>query len=392
VCRDCFKQHNAIVLNFHMPWNSLQCHTALKCIKKFCWEDSSLKSSPSQIPALYGSWRFIIMFTRDSHCSLHEPDESCSHSSTLFLLDAFLLSMLRSSKWFLPFRFSDYNFICISHLSCLPHTPPPHPPWFDYPNNTWWRMQIMKVLIMQFSPSSCYFLPLGANILLSTLFSSTSIYVLPLMWETKFHTSTKQQVSIVLYILIFMFLDGDGKSRTEWYVAFPKSAICNCVKLCTNTTCNWHHLILIIPVWLIHAMEHSPSWEADNCSAGHMEPKSLLPCSQDPVTGPFPKPVESIPYPHTYLRSLSLFSSYMHLDFPSSLFPSSFLTKILYAILISPFVVHVLLISCSLTWLPWQYLLKLSHRKLYIHNYLLVHCCPCPIWPPVFPLNPNYTC
>jgi hypothetical protein len=28
---------------------------------------------------------------------------------------------------------------------------PSHPPWFDHPNNIWWRVQIMELLIMQFS-------------------------------------------------------------------------------------------------------------------------------------------------------------------------------------------------------------------------------------------------
>jgi hypothetical protein len=32
----------------------------------------------------------------------------------------------------------------------------------------------MKLLIMQFSPTSCLFIPLGPNILLNTLFSNTT--------------------------------------------------------------------------------------------------------------------------------------------------------------------------------------------------------------------------
>jgi hypothetical protein len=34
--------------------------------------------------------------------------------------------------------------------------------------------------------------PLGRNILLRTLFATPSVHALPLMWETKFHTHTKQ--------------------------------------------------------------------------------------------------------------------------------------------------------------------------------------------------------
>jgi hypothetical protein len=33
---------------------------------------------------------------------------------------------------------------------------PPHPPWFNYSNNIWWRIQVMKFIIMQFSPWSVF--------------------------------------------------------------------------------------------------------------------------------------------------------------------------------------------------------------------------------------------
>jgi hypothetical protein len=31
---------------------------------------------------------------------------------------------------------------------------PPHPPWFNHPNHIQWRIQVMKFIILQFSPSS----------------------------------------------------------------------------------------------------------------------------------------------------------------------------------------------------------------------------------------------
>jgi len=40
-----------------------------------------------------------------------------------------LPSISRSSEWSLPFRFSDQNFVCISHLSHTYYKPhPSHPP------------------------------------------------------------------------------------------------------------------------------------------------------------------------------------------------------------------------------------------------------------------------
>ena len=49
-----------------------------------------------------------------------------------------------STKWSLSLRFS------------LPHTCSPHASRFDHPNNIWWGVRIIKLLIAYFSPLSCY--------------------------------------------------------------------------------------------------------------------------------------------------------------------------------------------------------------------------------------------
>ena len=46
---------------------------------------------------------------------------------------------------------------------------PSHYSWFHHPNNIWWAIQIIKLLIMYFSPLLCYLVPLRPNIPLSTL-------------------------------------------------------------------------------------------------------------------------------------------------------------------------------------------------------------------------------
>jgi hypothetical protein len=33
---------------------------------------------------------------------------------------------------------------------------PPHPPWFNHPNNIRWRIHVMKFIVMQFSPRSVF--------------------------------------------------------------------------------------------------------------------------------------------------------------------------------------------------------------------------------------------
>jgi hypothetical protein len=38
-----------------------------------------------------------------------------------------------SCKWSLPFKFSNQNIVCISHLACVLHAHSCQPPWFDHP-------------------------------------------------------------------------------------------------------------------------------------------------------------------------------------------------------------------------------------------------------------------
>jgi hypothetical protein len=51
--------------------------------------------------------------------------------------------------------------------SCCPHScymaRPSNPPWLDYSNYTWWRLQITKLLIMQFSSFSRHLIPLRSK-------------------------------------------------------------------------------------------------------------------------------------------------------------------------------------------------------------------------------------
>jgi hypothetical protein len=66
-----------------------------------------------------------------------------------------LQSVPVSSAWPFLLRFSDHNFVCISHLFRLCYMRrPSHPPWFDNPS-IWWSVQVMKLLI---TPSSHSFL------------------------------------------------------------------------------------------------------------------------------------------------------------------------------------------------------------------------------------------
>jgi hypothetical protein len=84
-----------------------------------------------------------------------------------------------------------------------------------------------------------------------------------------------------------------------------------------------------------------------------MGPEGSLPCSQE--TPPPPNPILSqIDPAHTIPSYLSkmyiILSIRLRLVLPSGVFPSGFSTNTLYAFLFSPFVLHALPISSSLTY------------------------------------------
>jgi hypothetical protein len=87
------------------------------------------------------------------------------HTSSLYfpkiLWNVIFSSTPRSSEWSLPFRFSNQNTIWIYLLPNACYIPcRSYLPSFHHPNNTWWSLQVTKLLIMQSSPASHHFIPL----------------------------------------------------------------------------------------------------------------------------------------------------------------------------------------------------------------------------------------
>jgi hypothetical protein len=150
------------------PWSKVhQKLTVTQVVKKF--------------PAFLGTQSFITIFTRAHHWSLYQARLiwfSPSYPISLKINSSITVpSTPMLSTQSLPFRFSNQNFVCISHLS---HSS--YPPWLNHHNNTWCSLHVMKLLIMQSCSASCHFLPLRS------IYSPQYHPVLLLAWQTKFHT------------------------------------------------------------------------------------------------------------------------------------------------------------------------------------------------------------
>jgi hypothetical protein len=100
-------------------------------------------------PTFYGTRRFITVFTRALHWSLSwaRSIHSISLRSILILSTHLRLGLFLLASLAVPYMHSSspHSF----YMPC-----PSHPPWLDHSNYVWRGVQVMKFLIMQFSPIS----------------------------------------------------------------------------------------------------------------------------------------------------------------------------------------------------------------------------------------------
>jgi hypothetical protein len=98
----------------------------------------------------------------------------------------------------LPSRFPSkilYAFLT-SHMRCMPPRPS-HRPWFDHPNNIWWKVQIMELLIMKLFLVSSYI------ILLRSKYSSFSR---ALFLSSFLYLSFSAFFPYLLYLILCLFI------------------------------------------------------------------------------------------------------------------------------------------------------------------------------------------
>jgi hypothetical protein len=120
----------------------------------------------------------------------------------------------RSSMWSLPFTFTNQNYVCISHISCACYVPRLyHRRWLDHRNNTLWSIQVMKLLIMQFSLASRHFLPPQNPVLKHP----QSVLLLPINYGSA--DSYEQKclwLNLSLLILYASLIVEDGHILRKW--------------------------------------------------------------------------------------------------------------------------------------------------------------------------------
>jgi hypothetical protein len=81
---------------------------------------------------------------------------------------------------------------------------PFHLPWLDHSNYTWRRLQIMKLLIMKFSPTFCHFIPLRSKYSQNPALKHLQSIFFPCQ-RPNFTSIENHGKIIVLYILILIF-------------------------------------------------------------------------------------------------------------------------------------------------------------------------------------------
>jgi hypothetical protein len=171
-------------------------------------------------PKFYGTRRFIAVLTRALRWSLSWTKSI--QSITPYPIHFIIIPHLRLSLpcGLFPSGFPTKILYAFSfHHACyMPY--PSYPPWLHHSNYTWRRAQVMKLLVMQFFPTSRHFISLQCKHSPQTLFANILSLCSSLnVRDQVSHPYRTTNNIIVLYIIIFTFLDKrreDKRFCAQW--------------------------------------------------------------------------------------------------------------------------------------------------------------------------------
>jgi hypothetical protein len=110
---------------------------------------------------LYGTRMFITVLTKPRHWTLSWARRIQFAPSITFFLRSILI-LFSHLRLGLPSGLFPSNLPTKTPSTPLPSphacytSRPPHPPWFNHPNNIRWRIQAVNFIMMQFSPLSVF--------------------------------------------------------------------------------------------------------------------------------------------------------------------------------------------------------------------------------------------
>jgi hypothetical protein len=139
------------------------------CLTQWNWvllEKLTVAKILQNFPTFYRIQRFITVFKIAIYWSLSQINPVHNTLSYFFKIhiNITLPTMYRFSSWYFSFWRLHQKPICIHLLPHASYLPRPYsPPWLDHCNYIWLRVQIMKLLIMQFYRSSSYFIHLRSK-------------------------------------------------------------------------------------------------------------------------------------------------------------------------------------------------------------------------------------